>query len=164
MSTNESDFFAPALSPAQWELLQELRRNSARAVMFHQKISEKLGLNATDHKCLDFLNQEGPATAGRLAELTGLTTGAVTSVIDRLEQAGYVVRDKDPNDRRRVLVKPVEGGAQHISPFFQSVFQATVQLLSAYSEQEIRLILDFIKRSNELTLAEMAKLDQQHEG
>ncbi|RNB84688.1 MarR family transcriptional regulator [Brevibacillus fluminis] len=163
MSTNESGFFAPDLSPAHWELLQELRRNSARAVMFHQKISEKLGLNATDHKCLDFLNQEGSATAGRLAELTGLTTGAVTSVIDRLEQAGYVVRDKDPNDRRRVLVKPVEGGAQHISPLFQSVFQATVQLLSAYSEQEIHLILDFIKRSNELTLNEMAILEQQHD-
>ncbi|MFM1655200.1 MarR family transcriptional regulator [Brevibacillus sp. B_LB10_24] len=160
MSTDYSNHFAADLSSAQWELLQEIRINSARAVMLHQKISEKLGLNVTDHKCLDFLNNEGPATAGRLAELTGLTTGAVTNVIDRLERAGYVVRDKDPNDRRRVLVKPVEGGIQQISPLFDSVFRATVQLLSTYSEQDILVILDFMRRSNEMALDEMSKLDQ----
>ncbi|GJM74993.1 hypothetical protein HMSSN036_72090 [Paenibacillus macerans] len=84
-----------------------MRENGTRAVMLHQTISEKIGLNATDHKCLDYLLKAGPVTAGRLAELTGLTTGAVTSVIDRLEQAGFATRDKDPNDRRKVLVKAV---------------------------------------------------------
>ncbi|MEI0739782.1 MarR family transcriptional regulator [Paenibacillus sp. JTLBN-2024] len=95
MSRDHSHLF-PDLTPLQQDLVYELRQNSARAVMLHQLISEKLGLNATDHKCLDFLNRTGPVTAGQLAELTGLTTGAVTNVIDRLEQAGYVVRDKDP--------------------------------------------------------------------
>ncbi len=158
-----SNHFAADLSPAQLELLQEVRLNGARAVMLHQKISEKLGLNATDHKCLDFLHNAGPVTAGRLAELTGLTTGAVTNVIDRLEQAGYVVRDKDPNDRRRVLVKPLEGATEQISPLFNSILQKTLHLLSQYSEQEIRVILDFMKRCNDMTLAEMSKMDQQHD-
>ncbi len=86
MSRDHSHLFSD-LTPLQQDLVYELRQNSARAVMLHQLISEKLGLNATDHKCLDFLNRTGPVTAGQLAELTGLTTGAVTNVIDRLEQA-----------------------------------------------------------------------------
>lgn len=128
--------------------------------MFHQLIAEKLGLNATDHKCLDFLNKSGPVTAGQLAELTGLTTGAVTIVIDRLEQAGYVTRDKDPNDRRRVIVKPVERQGDRINPFFESVSSSLFQIFSRYKEQEIRIILDFVKRCNDMTLEEMNKMKQ----
>ncbi|WJH36140.1 MarR family transcriptional regulator [Paenibacillus sp. CC-CFT747] len=116
MSRENSPSSFHELSPLRQELIGELRQNSARAVMFHQLISEQLGLNATDHKCLDFLNRTGPVTAGQLAQLTGLTTGAVTSVIDRLEKAGYVVRDKDPNDRRRVVVKTVSDSTAGISP------------------------------------------------
>lgn len=149
------------LSSLQQKLLHELRQNSARAVMFHQLISEKMGLNATDHKCLDFLNRTGPVTAGQLAQLTGLTTGAITSVIDRLEQAGYVIRDKDPNDRRRVVVKSVPEGSARISPLFQSVAQSTLQIISQYTDEELQLILNFIKQCNDMTLAEMNKLKEE---
>ncbi|WP_410717596.1 MarR family transcriptional regulator [Brevibacillus sp. SIMBA_040] len=148
------------LTSSQQALLEELRQNSARAVMLHQLISEKLGLNATDHKCLDFLNRTGPVTAGQLAQLTGLTTGAVTSVIDRLEKAGYVVRDKDPNDRRRVVVKASPENAAQIAPLFESVMQSTIQIMSRYDEQETLLILGFIKQCNEMALAEMNKMKQ----
>lgn len=161
MSRDNSSF--AELSSVQQNLLQELRQNSARAVIFHQFISEKLGLNATDHKCLDYLNHAGPVTAGQLAQLTGLTTGAVTSVIDRLEQTGYVVRDKDPNDRRRVVVKPVPEGSARISPMFQSVMQSTLQIISQYTDQELQLILNFIKQCNEMTLAEINKLKKEKE-
>ncbi|EST54696.1 MarR family transcriptional regulator [Brevibacillus panacihumi W25] len=161
MSTENfpSDF--ANLSSLQQKLLHELRQNSARAVMFHQLISEKMGLNATDHKCLDFLNRTGPVTAGQLAQLTGLTTGAITSVIDRLEQAGYVIRDKDPNDRRRVVVKSVPEGAARISPLFQSVAQSTLQIISQYTDEELQLILNFIRQCNDMTLAEMNKLKEE---
>lgn len=148
------------LTSSQQALLQELRQNSTRAVMLHELISEKLGLNATDHKCLDFLNRTGPVTAGQLAQLTGLTTGAVTSVIDRLEKAGYVVRDKDPNDRRRVVVKASPENAGQIAPLFESVMQATIQIMSQYDEQETLLILGFMKQCNNMTLAEMNKMKQ----
>ncbi|KIL42152.1 MarR family transcriptional regulator [Gordoniibacillus kamchatkensis] len=160
---SRDNFPSAELTSLQQDLLHELRQNSARAVMFHQFISEQLGLNATDHKCLDYLNRTGPVTAGQLAQLTGLTTGAVTSVIDRLEQTGYVVRDKDPNDRRRVVVKPVPEGSEHISPMFQSVMQSTLRIISQYTDQQLQLILDFIKQCNELTLAEMNKLKKEND-
>ncbi|WP_426445857.1 MarR family winged helix-turn-helix transcriptional regulator [Paenibacillus sp. S-38] len=150
----------PMLTSSQKALIYELRQNSARAVMFHQLISEKLGLNVTDHKCLDFLNRTGPVTAGQLAQVTGLTTGAVTSVIDRLEQAGYVTRDKDPLDRRRVVVKPAPEGSAPISPMFQSVMDSTLKIISQYTEQELHLILDFIRKCNEMTLDEMNKMKE----
>lgn len=151
------------LSSLQQELLLELRQNSARAVMLHDMISEKMGLNATDHKCLDFLNQAGPVTAGQLAQLTGLTTGAVTSVIDRLEQAGYVIRDKDPKDRRRVVVKLVPERSDQVAPVFQSLMQSTLQIMGQYTDQELQFILKFIKRCNEMTLDEMKKLKEEHQ-
>lgn len=160
MSRDHSHPFSD-LTPLQQDLVYELRQNSARAVMLHQLISEKLGLNATDHKFLDFLNRTGPVTAGQLAELTGLTTGAVTNVIDRLEQAGYVVRDKDPKDRRRVVVKPAEGSSSRISPQFESIMQSTLQILSRYDEEQTRLILEFIRLCNDMTLAEMEKMKNQ---
>ncbi|WP_284646233.1 MarR family transcriptional regulator [Paenibacillus silviterrae] len=158
MSSNMSSSDTPNLSTIHKALLDELRQNSARAVMFHQLISERLGLNATDHKCLDFLNRTGPVTAGQLAQLTGLTTGAVTNIIDRLEQGGYVVRDRDPEDRRRVVVKPAPNGSAHVSPLFQSITQSTLAVLSQYSEQEAQLILGFIRQCNAMTLAEMEKM------
>lgn len=160
MSRDNFPLDFPELTSPQKALIHELRQNSARAVMFHQLISEKLGLNATDHKCLDFLNHTGPVTAGQLAQLTGLTTGAVTNVIDRLEQAGHVIRDKDPNDRRRVVVKPAPEGSAHISPMFQSVMNSTLKIITQYTEQEMLLILDFIRKCNEMTLDEMNKMKE----
>lgn len=150
----------PNLTPLQQEIVLELRENGTRAVMLHQTISEKIGLNATDHKCLDYLLKAGPVTAGRLAELTGLTTGAVTSVIDRLEQAGFATRDKDPNDRRKVLVKAVSEKSELISSLFGSALKATKELVTRYSEQESRIILGFLKQCNAMTLEEMDKLKQ----
>ncbi|MED4956629.1 MarR family transcriptional regulator [Paenibacillus macerans] len=150
----------PNLTPLQQEIVLELRENGTRAVMLHQTISEKIGLNATDHKCLDYLLKAGPVTAGRLAELTGLTTGAVTSVIDRLEQAGFATRDKDPNDRRKVLVKAVSEKSELISSLFGSALKATKELVTRYNEQESRIILGFLKQCNAMTLEEMDKLKQ----
>src|SRR5262245_28604316 len=83
------------------------REVSARRVTFLQAIDELLGLNTTDHNALDLLSRAGPITAGELAELTGLTTGAITGIIDRLEKAGFVCRENDPKDRRRVIIRPL---------------------------------------------------------
>jgi DNA-binding transcriptional ArsR family regulator len=103
MSMEQSDR-ATLLAVVGRELGREV---SARMVMFHQAIAERLGLNATDHKALDLLGRAGPITAGELAELTGLTTGAITGIIDRLEKAGFVRRENDPKDRRRVIIRPL---------------------------------------------------------
>lgn len=149
------------MDPRRRELLQEIRTSSARAVMLHQTIADRFGLNATDHKCLNFLIKSGPVTAGRLGELTGLTTGAVTGIIDRLEQAGFVLREKDPNDRRRVVVKPVKEKIEQFDQLFHSLFQTTFDIVQRYSDQEIDVILDFIKTFNAVSLEAMNRMKEQ---
>ena len=80
---------------------------STETILFHQAVADVLGLHITDHKCMHFIHRYGAMPAGKLAELTGLTTGAVTGIIDRLEEAGYVRRTDDSKDRRRTIVEPV---------------------------------------------------------
>ena len=146
------------MDPRRWELMQEIRTSSARAVMLHQAVADRFGLNATDHKCLNFLIKSGPVTAGRLGELTGLTTGAVTGIIDRLEQAGFVRREKDPNDRRRVVVKPVPDKIEQFDKLFEALFRTTIGIVQGYSDQEIAIILDFLKKFNAVSLEEMNRM------
>ena len=97
-----------------------MREQSALTVMFHTKVAERMGLSATDEKCIDLaMRAEGPLTAGRLAELSGLSTGAVTGVIDRLERAGFVRRVRDPHDRRKVLVEVTVGDVEKFGQLFE---------------------------------------------
>src|SRR5271157_5057901 len=108
----------------RFELLAALgdafRQLATATVMFHQAIADRLGMHVTDHKCLDILVQTGPIPAGALAERTGLTTGAITGVIDRLEKAGFVRRIKDPDDRRRVVIEPFADRIEkEIAPLFK---------------------------------------------
>src|ERR1700722_4560337 len=84
-----------------------MRKASAQGTMFAKAVADRAGISSSDMDCMDFLNIEGRMTAGRLAELTGLTTGAITGVIDRLEKAGFVRRERDQDDRRKVFIVPV---------------------------------------------------------
>ena len=95
------------------------RRLSTATIMFHQAIADRLGLNVTDHKCIDLLLLKGPQTAGELAAQTGLTTGAITAVIDRLEKAGFAHRQDDPRDRRRVIVEVIPKRVGEIARLFE---------------------------------------------
>lgn len=145
----------PFLSPIQLKLLAALRENSTNTVLFHASIAEKYGLNATDHKCLDFIIRNGPVTAGQIMEYTGLTSGAVTGIINRLEKKGYVQRNKDILDKRKVLVEKIPASIAHIDALFESIQKDTVQLLNRYSEEELSTILDFIHRCNTMTQTHM---------
>src|SRR5262245_57499161 len=102
--------------------------------MFHQAVADRLGLNPTDHKAADRRLTRGPMTAGELADATGLTTGAVTGVIDRLEKAGYVRREDDPKDRRRVIVRVVPKRIAEIAPLFDDLAAATAEVGGRYSD------------------------------
>src|SRR5262245_54462886 len=116
------------------ELLHDLalagRRLSTATIMFHQAVADRLGLNLTDHKCVDLLLLKGPLTAGELAGMTALTTGAITAALDRLERAGFVTREDDPRDRRRVVVQAVPRRVKEISRLFES-FSARLEGLAA---------------------------------
>jgi DNA-binding MarR family transcriptional regulator len=137
----------------------EMQKLIAEVVLFNQAVADRLGMNPTDLQCLNMLLEMGPVTAGRLAEETGLTTGAVTGVIDRLERAGYAWRERDPNDKRRVIVHPLPDRAGHeIGLLYASIGRTFAEMCSTYDEGELALILDFIRRSHSLNREETARL------
>ncbi len=120
------------------------REGSTLTVLRHARIAERMGLSATDHKALDLIGQaEGPLTAGRIAELTGLSTGAVTGVIDRLEKAGLARRVRDTVDRRKVLIEVVPGAMDRYAPLFESAFTNMKNLLEQFSPEERKVLERF---------------------
>lgn len=147
------------------ELIEQLRqagrRQSRATVLFHHTVAEALGLHSTDHKCLDILCERGPMSAGELAEAIGLSSGAMTGVVDRLERAGFVQRDADPGDRRRVILR-VQGGSaeEKIGPLFKSLSNSWAELCSRYNVDELEFILDFMRETSELIERETARLRQ----
>jgi DNA-binding MarR family transcriptional regulator len=124
------------------------RELSTRTVLFHHWISERLGLNTIDHKCLDLIvRSESPITGVQLVRLTGLSSGAVTGVIDRLENAGYVTRERDNNDRRLVFIKPVMNKIEkEIVPLFNTIQKIMTRAYSDYTDKELSIILDFTNK------------------
>ena len=141
-------------------IIQKHRDMSTETIMFHQNVADVLGLHITDHKCLDLIRQYGAMPAGRLAELTGLTTGAITGIIDRLEKAGYVRRANDPKDRRRTIVEPTQNKKweRKIEAIFIPFHERMHKLLSSYSDSELAFLLDVLTKSIELTREESKKL------
>ena len=125
------------------ELEDAMRRSSAQGAMFAKTVADRAGISASDMDCMDFVNLEGRMTAGRLAELTGLTTGAITGVVDRLEKAGYVRRERDESDRRKVFIAVVPETAAKIGRLYVPMQQSMHKVWSRYSEEELRLLLRF---------------------
>src|SRR4029079_9725357 len=125
------------------ELEEAMRRSSAQGVLFGQTVANVAGISGSDLECLDFLNLEGRVTAGRLAEVTGLTTGAITGVVDRLEKAGFVRRERDETDRRKVFIATVPDNVAQIGRFYVPMQQAMHKLWNTYSEAELQLLLRF---------------------
>lgn len=135
------------------------RELSTQTILFHQAVADRLGVTPTDHKCLGFIAEaDHPVTAGELAVVTGLTTGAITGVIDRLEAAGLAVRERDPHDRRRVVVKPAPGAFERVLPLFEGIARASHQLASQYSDHELDIIEHFMQESATMLREETARL------
>jgi DNA-binding MarR family transcriptional regulator len=141
-------------------IVEKFREMSIETIMFHQAVADVLGLHITDHKCLDLIHRFGAMPAGRLGELTGLTTGAVTGIIDRLEKAGYVRRTNDPKDRRRTIVEPTRNRKleRKIEMIFIPLHERMHKLLSSYSESELAFLLDAMTEFIEQTHQESKKL------
>jgi len=157
------------MSKKREELLRELevenRRSSVEGMFFLQAVAQRSGMNLTDLQCITILTSTGPITAGRLAEMMGLTTGAITGVINRLERAGYVRREKDPGDARRVVIRPVsEELGRAGAGFFGSQGRVLDELLSDYDDREIAVILEVMRKSNAMTREETARIRAASEG
>ncbi len=142
-------------------LEREQRRAGAQGVLFGQAVAERLGINQSDMETLDLLRWTGPVTAGRLAELTGLTTGAVTRMIDRLERDDYVRREPDPADRRRVIVNLVPEAVERVAPLYASLQRAMSALYQRYSDAELATLLDHFSRIYAVMLEETARMRRQ---
>lgn len=123
-----------------------MRRTIASAVLFSHQVADQLRLGPSDSQFMTLLDVHGPLTPGRLADLTGLKTGTVTGVLDRLEHAGFVRRDRDPHDRRKVIVSPVaEAVDERMRPHYAGKADAMSGLLDRYDDAQLAVILDFAR-------------------
>jgi DNA-binding MarR family transcriptional regulator len=130
------------------ELSLEVRAGQAAVDQMDDAACRAMGINRTDGRCVDIIDREGPVAAGRLAEASGLTTAAVTAVIDRLERAGYARRIGDPKDRRRVLVELTPLARERAGVIWgpYSVFQ---EMLGRYTVEQLELLRDFHRTGRE---------------
>jgi DNA-binding MarR family transcriptional regulator len=133
---------------------------SGQNLAVSQAIAERLGINVSDLECLTLARaaEHGGVTAGDLATATHLTSGAITGVIDRLERAGLVRRDRDAGDRRKVIVRPTACTEEQVPPLFEPIHRAMTAMWESYSEEQLALILDFLHRCSEVLYAKNAAL------
>jgi DNA-binding MarR family transcriptional regulator len=151
-----------AREPTRRELLAALatagREHSDATVHFHATVADRLGLNPTDYKAMSLLERAGPLSAGEIAERTGLATASVTALVDRLERRGFVRRVRDAGDRRRVIVAASPEGVAKAAAYFESPRRSLGRLFAPYTDDELRVVLDFLARSTERLRDETATL------
>lgn len=145
------------LSRVGRELGREL---TTKSLFLHSLIASKVGLNVTDTRCLEILSQNAsePMTAGALKSATGLTTGAVTGILDRLETAGYVRRVRDAGDRRKVFVELVPGAGPQLAAFYEAVGSEMEKLASGYSTRDLTIIEGFLQENLEILTRQIKRL------
>jgi DNA-binding MarR family transcriptional regulator len=142
---------------AEFELA--LRRTGSLMQLMGQAAAERVGVNPTDLNCLNILSLAGPLTAGQLAQATGLTTASITGVADRLEAAGYVRRERDTADRRKVLIHLVrERAIADVAPVFGPLVREWQAMAAGYSDAELELIVSFQRRIEEVLREHLAQL------
>jgi DNA-binding MarR family transcriptional regulator len=141
------------------DFLDAMRRASSIMQLLGQVAAERIGINATDLNCLNIVALTGPMTAGELARATGLTTASITGVLDRLEEGGFIRRERDPRDRRRVIVDLKAGpGLREIGSTFGPLVMAWRSTASRYSDDELRLILQFQQQVEQVMRDQLARL------
>jgi DNA-binding MarR family transcriptional regulator len=132
------------------------RRQSTAMVLFHHAVAERLQLGPTDHKCLDLLHGRQAMTGSELAAITGLTTGAVTGVVARLERAGYLRREPHPSDRRKQILHPVAERWQEIHEIIAPLRNALAEQLDRFDNRQLTAIAEFLARSTNIIFQQAA--------
>ncbi len=146
------------------DLLNKLRdlgrKVSTQTIFLHQAIAQSVGLNATDTKCIDLMlsGPDDAVTAGWLSDMTGLTTGAVTHILDRLEKRRFIERLRDTQDRRRVLVRVQRESLEPLIPVYEAVGKAFMDLAEQYDDEDLQLISDYMERASQVSERELARV------
>src|SRR6266851_2607405 len=146
----------------QHDLIEEIvrrlaRRHSTAVVLFHHVVAERLGLGPTDHKCFDLLRERGAMNGSELVALTGLTSGAITGVVARLERAGYLRRESDPHDgRKQILHLALE--LAHIQDVIGPLRKDVAALLENFDTYQLTGITEFLTRTTDLIYRHAALL------
>ncbi|MGV4984295.1 MarR family winged helix-turn-helix transcriptional regulator [Streptomyces sp. NRAIS4] len=154
--TNATD---PRRARLYEELSTESRRYHASYVLFNQAVADHLGMHPTDLQALSLLTAEPePLTVRQIADMTGLTTGSATRLVDRLERGGYVARASDPRDRRRVLVTPVPERVARVAAVWDELGRTWQSLLDDHTEDELRAITHHMRRANDLSRTQIERL------
>jgi DNA-binding MarR family transcriptional regulator len=136
-----------------------VRKTGSLMQVMGQAAADRIGINATDLNCLNILSFSGKMTAGELARATGLTTASITGVIDRLEAAGFVNRERDASDRRRVVVAiALDRALREVAPVFAPMVADWQRLASRYSDDELRLIVDFYDQMEQVIRDHLVRL------
>jgi DNA-binding transcriptional ArsR family regulator len=157
------DLLSGSLSPERAKLVLEfaagIRRAGSLMQMMSQAAADKIGINATDLNCMNILSFSGQMTAGELARATGLTTASITGVVDRLEEAGFVRRERDSVDRRRVVIKlNVERALSSVAPVFRPMMGAWSRMAEQYTDEELALIVEFHRQIQQVFRDHLARL------
>jgi DNA-binding MarR family transcriptional regulator len=140
------------------ELAREMRLMSSFDTLFSQAVAERVGMHSTDIETMDLLNVLGAMTAGELSGHTGLTSGATTRLIDRMERAGYVRRRHDPADRRRVIIEPVWENLEELGHLYEPLAARLSELWATFEPAQLDAVLDFIRKTNRVVSEENARL------
>ena len=152
----------PTKTDLKKRALMAVRDYGVNLTQFRNAMSEWVGLNVTDMECLRLLFLKGIATPSELARHTGLTSGATTAMLDRLEKAGLIERRPNPDDRRGTLIVPAKSGAEKAASWFESARKAQDELISSYSESELEFTADVFERFTKLWDEERKKIQKDH--
>lgn len=133
---------------------------SAQGVLLSSAVAERVGLSSSDLECLDFIVMAGvdALTPSQLVAATGLTSGAITGLVDRLEKAGYVRREADSSDRRKVRILPCVERVSQLAVYYERLAQRTEAVWAQFSEEQLRTVLDFARQSTRVSAEEVANI------
>jgi DNA-binding MarR family transcriptional regulator len=139
---------SPSHAQLRETVVRCLREFIAGSIIYNQQVADRVGLRLTDMQCINVLDLMGPSTPGELARSTGLTTGGVTVMLDRLEKGGYVKRVPNPRDRRSVLVRLNPTKLKKVQAFYGEINERMVALLDETPDRELRSVVDLFSKMN----------------
>lgn len=142
------------------EILQALRTTDAEMDRIEEHAAQALGVHRTDLRCMEILSRGRPLTAGEVAAATGLTSGAATALLDRLESRGYVRRVRDKRDRRKILIEVTPAARGKVAPVFARLMASAQDTFALFTRDELETVLKFLNRNRAVVFAHLEHLQR----